>query len=333
MIVFPLVFLLLWGTPFWGLCSKETIAPKRLSLPTRIVVSSEGRYHTKPSVWTQYAQKINPDKYTVHVGEGDTIYTLSRKHGVPIRDIIQHNHLSPPFGLKVGSLLTLSNPYTHKVSKGETLYTIAKKNRIDVKALATRNQLKAPFSLTTGQELSLPAPPTLIPCAERVIAKKTAAKPLVLFNKEKAPSSLKVSLPASSKAPLKMPLKRSSKLFLKPVQGPIISHYGRLENGTQNDGINIGAKRGTPVHAAENGVVVYCGNALQSYGNLVLIKHADHWVSTYAHLKEIHVHRGDDVKRGQSIGSVGNTGHVKIPQLHFELRQAHYPVDPMPYIK
>jgi murein DD-endopeptidase MepM/ murein hydrolase activator NlpD len=302
-----------------SLASKEIVAKKNPELPTRIVASKEGTSYTKPSVWTAHAKKINQEKYTIRVEEGDTVYTLSRKHGVAIRDMIQRNHLHPPFGLKAGSLLTLSNPHTHKVLKGETLYTVAKKNNVDVKALASRNHLKAPFSLKTGQELLLPAPPTLNTCVKNKVMEKPLpkTKPSLILKKEKVPT----------------PLKRSSKLFLKPVQGPIISHYGPLANGTQNDGINIGAKPGTPVHAAENGVVVYCGNAIQSYGNLILIKHADHWVSTYAHLKNIHVQRGNVVKRGQIIGNVGNTGHVKIPQLHFELRQAHYPVDPLPHIK
>jgi murein DD-endopeptidase MepM/ murein hydrolase activator NlpD len=306
---------------------KKNLLKKKPSLPTRIVASEKGVHHTKPAVWTQYAKKINEDLYTIRVAQGDTVYTLSRKHGVAIRDIIQHNHLNPPFGLKVGSLLTLSNPHTYKVLKGETLYSIAKKNRVDVKALAKRNELKPPFSVKTGQELCLPASKNLKEWEEAhassIQTKKVTTKPVP--QRKNTPSFLKEKTP--------VPLKRSSKLFLKPVQGPIISHYGPLSNGTQNDGINISAPLGSPVHAAENGVVVYRGNAIASYGNLVLIKHVDHWVSTYAHLNDISVQRGDSVKRGQPIGHIGKTGHVRIPQLHFELRRAHYPVNPIPHIE
>ena len=123
------------------------------------------------------------------------------------------------------------------------------------------------------------------------------------------------------------PSARVSAIFLKPVRGKVISHYGPLKNGTQNDGINISAKEGTPVKAAENGVVVYCGRDIPSYGNLVLVKHADGWVSTYGHLKNIAVKRGIKIKRGQTVGAIGTSGHVKQPQLHFELRKGRYPVN------
>ena len=130
----------------------------------------------------------------------------------------------------------------------------------------------------------------------------------------------------------KKPEARAAGLFLRPIEGKILSHFGPLKNGTQNDGINISAKTGAPVKAAENGVVVYHGCDIPSYGNLVLVKHADGWVSTYGHLKTITVTRGARIKRGHVLGTVGNTGHVKSPQLHFELRRGRYPVNPTPYL-
>jgi murein DD-endopeptidase MepM/ murein hydrolase activator NlpD len=96
-----------------------------------------------------------------------------------------------------------------------------------------------------------------------------------------------------------------------------------------NDGINIAAPKGTPVRAADNGVVVYVGNELRGFGNLVLIKHADNWVTAYAHNETTLVSRGDKVKRGQAIARVGNSGSVAEPQLHFEIRQGTRAVDPM----
>jgi murein DD-endopeptidase MepM/ murein hydrolase activator NlpD len=99
-----------------------------------------------------------------------------------------------------------------------------------------------------------------------------------------------------------------------------------------NDGINIGAPRGAPVQAADAGVVAYTGNELRGYGNLILIKHADGWISAYAHCDQLLVKRGDKVARGQVIARVGATGNVNEPQLHFELRHGRQAVDPREFL-
>lgn len=125
------------------------------------------------------------------------------------------------------------------------------------------------------------------------------------------------------------PAARSSGKFFWPVNGKVISPFGPKDGGQHNDGINIAAPLGTPVKAAENGVVVYAGNELRGFGNLLLIRHADGWVSAYAHCDTLLVKRGAQVKRGQVIARVGQTGNVDSPQLHFELRKGAQAVDPM----
>ncbi len=120
--------------------------------------------------------------------------------------------------------------------------------------------------------------------------------------------------------------------FLWPVKGRVISAFGQAAGGGRNDGINISAKLGTPVHAADAGTVSYVGNELKSYGNLVLIRHDNGYVTAYAHAERIDVQRGDRVARGQVIGSAGETGDVTEPQVHFELRLGTRPVDPTPYL-
>ena len=116
------------------------------------------------------------------------------------------------------------------------------------------------------------------------------------------------------------------------MRGRIIAHFGTEPNGTHNDGIDISAPEGTPVLAAEAGVVAYAGNELRGYGNLVLIKHANGWITAYAHCKELLVKRGDTVNRGQVIAKVGATGGVSEPQLHFELRRGKRAVDPREFL-
>ncbi len=120
--------------------------------------------------------------------------------------------------------------------------------------------------------------------------------------------------------------------FLKPVAGPVIEGFGASDGGQKNDGVNIAAASGAPVRAAEAGTVIYTGNELAAFGNLVLIRHAGGWVTAYGHLNAIGVKRNDVVMRGQSIGTVGKSGSVASPQLHFEIRQGSKPVDPAPFI-
>jgi murein DD-endopeptidase MepM/ murein hydrolase activator NlpD len=118
-----------------------------------------------------------------------------------------------------------------------------------------------------------------------------------------------------------------------PTTGRIIAGFGARPDGTHNDGINLAVPLGTDVHAAEAGVVAYAGNELKGYGNLVLLRHDNGWVTAYAHNDELLVKRGDKVKRGQVIAKAGKTGSVDRPQVHFELRQGSKPVDPIPYLE
>ena len=120
--------------------------------------------------------------------------------------------------------------------------------------------------------------------------------------------------------------------FIAPVSGRIIEGFGQTGNGQRNDGINIAAAAGTPIHAAADGTVSYAGNELKGYGNLILIKHDDGYVTAYAHASELLVKRGDTIKRGQVIAKSGQTGEVASPQLHFEIRKGSTPVDPLQFL-
>ncbi|MCW5697772.1 MAG: M23 family metallopeptidase, partial [Bauldia sp.] len=120
--------------------------------------------------------------------------------------------------------------------------------------------------------------------------------------------------------------------FRWPVRGRIIADFGTRASGERNDGINLSVPEGTSIRASEAGRVIYAGNELPSYGNLVLIEHADGWVTAYAHASEILVSRGQTVQRGQAIALAGSTGGVNSPQLHFELRRGSTPVNPLDYL-
>ena len=128
------------------------------------------------------------------------------------------------------------------------------------------------------------------------------------------------------------PAAMSATTFRWPARGRILSSFGEKSNGQVNDGINIAVPEGTSIRASENGTVIYAGNELQGFGNLVLVRHEGDWVTAYAHNSELMVRRGDTVQRGQIIARAGSTGNVTTPQLHFEIRQGSKPVDPLKHL-
>jgi murein DD-endopeptidase MepM/ murein hydrolase activator NlpD len=120
--------------------------------------------------------------------------------------------------------------------------------------------------------------------------------------------------------------------FPWPVNGRVLASYGAAAGGGHNDGINIAAPRGTAVRTIDGGTVAYAGNEVKGYGNLVLVKHPNGWISAYAHLDDVLVKKGDTVSAGQVIAKVGDSGGVGEPQLHFELRRGQKPVDPREFL-
>jgi murein DD-endopeptidase MepM/ murein hydrolase activator NlpD len=302
----------------------------------------------------------------VHVvARGDTLYAVSRRYRVPVRAIIDHNGLRPPYPLKVGQRLRIPVPRRHVVTRKETVYGISRRYGVPLRSVIDANDLAPPYALRIGQTLVIPmqrehlvakgetvysisrrygveltelvrlnriAPPYTIRPAQRLMLpdSRPAAPVAAGVSAGPAGKTLVAVRPARA-APLAIPqpAPRAGNKFLWPVKGRIILGYGPKQNGLHNDGINIKAPRGAPIRAAENGVVAYVGNELRGFGNLVLIKHAGGWVTAYAHTDQVLVRRGDKVRRGQTIGRVGSTGNVASPQLHFEVRKGTQAVDPM----
>jgi murein DD-endopeptidase MepM/ murein hydrolase activator NlpD len=141
-----------------------------------------------------------------------------------------------------------------------------------------------------------------------------------------------VDNPPATEAPKNEPTAAATPGFRWPVRGRVITGFGPKPTGQQNDGINVAVPEGTPVKAAEDGVVAYAGSELKGYGNLVLVRHSNGYVTAYAHASELMVKRGDAIKRGQMIAKAGQTGNVGSPQLHFEIRKGSAPIDPMPFL-
>ena len=286
-----------------------------------------------------FLASLEPKDYTVRAK--DTVYSISRKYQVPTRTIIEENNLEPPYMLKKGQVLKISRAQVHTVKKGETLYSIARTYGVEYRSLAKQNRIKEPYTLSIGQHLYLPA--TLAKAAYSdnsdygVRALDSTSKGVASQNTNATERNTKPVLARRAKASsprVKMPaLPNRSGGFMWPVQGKIASSFGVSGNGRRNDGINILSAKGTPIKAAENGVVAYVGSELKGFGNLMLIKHKDGWVSAYAHADSFNLPKGASVKKGQVIGKVGTTGNVAKPQLHFEIRKGTKAVDPTKYLK
>ena len=226
----------------------------------------------------------------------------------------------------------------HVVAPGETLHSIARHYGKPVLVLAKANNI---------------APDTMVRVGERITIPGGASTPVAAASAPAAPAP-RNEPPVGSLAAAESP--HSARLaaavapdaeeggakageaggsvpgFRWPVRGRVIAGFGPKPNGLQNDGINLAVPEGTPVKAADDGVVAYAGNELKGYGNLVLVRHSNGFVTAYAHASEIMVKRGDSVKRGQVIAKSGQTGSVTSPQLHFEIRKGATPVDPSQYL-
>jgi murein DD-endopeptidase MepM/ murein hydrolase activator NlpD len=223
----------------------------------------------------------------------------------------------------------------HVVAPNETLHSIARLYGKSVLALAKANNIPPDTMVKVGERIVIPdvhsaaaaAPPPAAPHGEGTVGSIATAD---------SPHSARLAAPAEP-AGQEGPVKKvepagSLPSFRWPVRGRIIAGFGPKPNGLQNDGINLAVPEGTPVKAAEDGVIAYAGNELKGYGNLVLIRHGDGFVTAYAHASEILVKKGDTVKRGQVIAKSGQTGNVTSPQLHFEIRKGATPVDPAQYL-
>lgn len=237
----------------------------------------------------------------------------------------------PDYSITTGSV-SAPAAGTVTVKSGDTLSRIASANGVSVTALRKANGLTSD-NIRIGQVLVLPgagavtsAPPPAAKVDPVVTATPAAppAKPVAAAPKVDPVGKASVEADA--------PARTGIEEFRWPVRGRVIASFGDKMSYGRNDGIDISVPEGTAVKAVENGVVVYAGDELEGFGNLVLIRHSGGWVSAYGHNKEIDVKRGEEVRRGQTIARSGRTGKAEMPKLHFELRKGSTPVDPVKYL-
>jgi murein DD-endopeptidase MepM/ murein hydrolase activator NlpD len=341
----------------------------------------------------------------VVVAQGETIETISRRHGVPAAAILQANNMSVARQIQPGQRLVIprvqnqlagapqvsapqvsapqvSAPQTrvagnytpapaaalaapqagtHVIVPGETIYSLARHYKLTPMAIAKANNVGLDHHVKIGDRIVIPgargvaaapAAPVARPAQQavqpaaqpglRAAAPKpenVAAKPLPAPVAPQRMAQAEPAVSANIVTPAAEPVTdekptgtANSTSFRWPVRGRIIQGFGPKASGGQNDGINVSVPEGTPIKAAEEGVVAYAGSELKGYGNLVLVRHANGFVTAYAHASELSVKKGETVKRGQVIGKAGSTGNVTGPQLHFEVRKGATPVDPAQYL-
>jgi murein DD-endopeptidase MepM/ murein hydrolase activator NlpD len=306
----------------------------------------------------------------VVVAQGETISAIAHRHNVPAHEILRANGLTASATLQAGQRLVIpryvadggsaklahaalprhpapsaaaaapATPGEHVVASGETLSSIAHKHRITIRELAAANSMTPETPLKVGMKLTVPtragagtktatlntAPPTTV----------VTAKPATLQSvksAEQPAASARIAAPAAeATADDPGPAAAGMPSFRWPLRGRVTTNFGAKTAGGTSDGIDLAVPEGTAVRAADDGVVAYAGNELKGYGNLVLIRHANGFVTAYANASEISVKRNDQVHRGQVIAKSGQTGTAATPQLHFEIRKNSAPVDPMQYL-
>ena len=307
---------------------------------------------------------------SIIVGTSDTLDGLSKRYNVSTAAILQANGYKGPRALSPGQSLIIprqsvaaapvaapapvaaakpvatvvtSPASTHVVNRGDTLVSVARANKVGVADLARANNLPPSASLKLGSKLTVPgtksvaAAPAPVPVAVAPAPAATQVANAVPQPAQKVRMATTTTPPEVAAAQPESPVKAAEATgalptFRWPVRGRVITSYGAKTNGKSNDGINVAVPEGTPVKAAEDGVVAYSGNELKGYGNLILVRHSNGYVTAYAHASELMVKRGETIKRGQIIAKSGQSGEVGSPQLHFEIRKGSSPVDPLSFL-
>jgi murein DD-endopeptidase MepM/ murein hydrolase activator NlpD len=253
-------------------------------------------------------------------------------------------HSAIPVSMSAGSSAQtlLPTPPVYTVASGDTLGRVARRYRVSVREVAVANGMAPDTPLKVGTRLTIPvrtpagAPPGRPQPGAPMVAQATpprtntpAPAPGKLASSETAAN---VHLASPVETPSAEAGSNGAPGFRWPVRGRIINNFAARVNGSPNDGIDLAVPEGTQVRAADDGVVAYAGNELKGYGNLVLVRHSNGFVTAYANGSELLVKRNDQVHKGQVILKSGQTGNAASPQLHFEIRKNSAPVDPMQFL-
>ncbi len=347
--------------------SVRRVPPAKTKVPAPVVVAESApalEWHKEQPAVVAAAEPAEPrpalkvpapqpvarsggDTYTIR--QGENLYGIAVRHGVPLAELLRVNNISDPRKVRAGTTLKIPAagqaptavaaapapapaPAPVAVRPAIEPRREAKPSPAEPKPTPAETQTAAATPAPSGDVL--PAKPVIINARpERVAALETPgtvsdAAPALTAPQPATTESGEESASASPQEKSEGPGK-----FRWPVRGKVIAGFGNQPGGGHSDGIKLAVPAGTHVHAAEGGVVAYAGSELKDYGNLVLVRHDNGWITAYAHNAELNVKRGDRVRRGQVIAKAGNSGSADSPQLHFELRQGSSAVDPIPHLE
>ncbi len=321
----------------------------RFNVPSSALIAAN---HLRPPYTLAPNQTlIIPPPATYVVRDGDSVEGIATNLGVDEASLAQANGLSQPYHMRVGQVLHVPGGYGPGGGIAGADYTadapvtvapsVAPRSSISAQPLAPPPAGGAPRTSSMAQPLPPPPPSYTPPTSPQSRAMPSSSQtalapppsgptPIAPPPRNASPAAVPVAPPQQTA--MIPPPAAGGPHFLRPVSGATIEGFGATNGGQTNDGINIGAPAGTPVKASDAGTVIYTGNELSAFGNLVLIRHAGGWVTAYGHLATIGVKKGGTVVQGQPIGTVGQTGSAPTPQLHFEIRQGAKPVDPAPFL-
>ncbi|MBA4783264.1 MAG: peptidoglycan DD-metalloendopeptidase family protein [Rhizobiales bacterium] len=287
----------------------------------------------------------------VVLAQGDTLASLSRRYGVPVKEIAAANNISDPASVRAGQQVLIPTYGFVPAQSGQAVAAVAATPGVDPTVTSTIARPSATGFVTPRSRPSYQprATAAVLPINKPETAKQalvrtesapvTAGLPRIEQTKASVaayqPPRVQPAPPVVAKAePAKTATKAEVKEtgFIWPVRGTVISEFGSIQNGARNDGIDLEVPKGTPVRAAASGEVIYASNGLADYGNLVLVRHPNGFVSAYAHNSEISVRRGDQVRQGQVLAKSGDSGSVTSPRVHFELREGKQPVNPSKHL-
>ncbi len=290
---------------------------------------------------TNTSSPVNQNVDTYQVKPGDTLYSIAFRYGKDYREVAKKNNIDVPYNISVGQIIHLnSKPATsvatrtdnskiYVVKRGDTAVSVAKNHGLTLSQLAKANELKKPYSLEVGQKLNLDTSKTMA-------SAKTNPKLVPVAGADDTTTVAQVQSP--QKTPAAVSVSQSVKYvsgktntvsgvsWMWPAKGSVIRNFS-----SSNKGLDIAGSRGQNVNASAAGQVVYSGNALRGYGNLVIINHNNEFLSAYAHNDMLLVKEGQNVKRGQVIAKMGSTDASRV-MLHFEIRYKGNSVNPRNYL-
>ncbi len=298
---------------------------RRYHVPLRLLLDAN---RLNPPYHILAGQRLVLPKPKTHVVQpGETLYGLSRRYHVGLYEIANANDILAPYRLQADTILVIPPP-----EGGPPAPPIERQpppmTALPVVAAVARTA--TPLPLAAPQRRATPAPARPTVHETDLNPNHAGRRDEERHGNGRRSNSAERATPAVATR-LEAPRDHRHP-FLWPVKGRLLVGFGPESNGLDNDGINIAVPEGTPVRAAAAGTVVYAGNQLKGYGNLILIRHADGWITAYAHNAKLLVRRGQRVARGEIIARAGETGGVASPQLHFEIRQGARPVDPLRYL-